>query len=131
MPKKPDTIKVVVVNPGKAPETKIIPNTLGALQECVGGFIELLYPWEDDTSACMYCNEEGKFNGMEWNRALYDESGDVYEIIAGPFIIVGVTDYDEYNHSLTEKQIKHYTEMYSHPEVFYRIADNDIKVLKI
>lgn len=39
---KVETITVVVAEPGKAAEVREIPNTLEALQDIVGGYIEEL-----------------------------------------------------------------------------------------
>jgi len=40
--KEPE-ITVLKVEPGKEPEEVTIPNTLEAMQEMVGGFIEIVY----------------------------------------------------------------------------------------
>ena len=62
------------------------------------------------------CNEEGKVNGMEYNRAIRDENGEVREIIAGPFLVVGL---DEENFaSLPEDMLQKYKRMFAQPEVF-------------
>ncbi len=38
----------------------------------------------------LICNEEGKFLGLPLNRALRDDAGEVYDIIAGNFLITGL-----------------------------------------
>ena len=35
----------------------------------------------------LICNEEGKFLGLPLNRALRDDTGEIYDIIAGNFLI--------------------------------------------
>lgn len=75
-----DEITVLKVEPGKPPELVSMANTLQAMQEMVGGFIEIV-PLDD---ACLVCNDEGKINGMEGNRRL---GGD---IIAGLFLSPGI-----------------------------------------
>ena len=62
------------------------------------------------------CNEEGKLNGMEYNRAIRDENGEVREIIAGPFLIVGLGEEDFT--SLPEDMVQKYKRMFAQPEVF-------------
>jgi len=62
------------------------------------------------------CNEEGKLNGMEYNRAIRDENGEVREIIAGPFLIVGLGEEDFT--SLSEDMVQKYKRMFAQPEVF-------------
>ena len=62
-----ETIKVVVVEPMKAPEVREIPATLKAYQELVGGYIECVYPFKD--AVALVCNEEGKNICLPPNRA--------------------------------------------------------------
>lgn len=52
---KEDSIQVLKIEPGKAPKIVTIPNTLEAMQQMVGGYIEVI-PLED---VCLVCNEEG------------------------------------------------------------------------
>lgn len=100
-----NSITVIRVEPLKAPELITIDSTLEALQKEVGGYIEAVYPFEDPVA--IICNEEGKLEGLHLNRALRDEDGHVYDIIAGTFLIVGLgeenfTDIGEFK----EKYIK-------------------------
>ena len=76
---KENELTVLKVEPGKAPEETTIPNTLAAMQQMVGGYIEVVY-LED---ACLVCNEEGKLIGLEGNRRVGND------IIAGTFFLVG------------------------------------------
>ena len=98
-------IKVIKVDVAKAAEIVTISDSLESLQHEVEGYIECIYPWEDN--ATLICNEEGKINGMELNRPLYDEDGRIVDIIAGPFLIVGFDDDGELV-SLTDEQIATY-----------------------
>jgi len=98
---KEEKIKCLLVEPYELPKEIIIDNTLEAKQEMVKGYIECVY-LQDDTDVVLICNEEGKINGMKLNR----EIG--YDIIAGPFLIVG-DDYENGDFkSLTEEQILKY-----------------------
>lgn len=67
-------------------------------------------------------------NGMPPNRALYDEDGQVYDIVAGQFLVVGLTE-DNFG-SLTEEQIKKFSDRFHSPEGFMRIG-NQILVFPI
>ena len=88
-------IKCLLVEPYKLPREIEIDNTLEAKQHLVGGYIECVY-FQD---IIIICNEEGKINGMHWNRDIGSD------IIFGPFLIVG-DDYENGSFkSLTEKQI--------------------------
>lgn len=94
-------IKCLLVKPYELPEEIEIENTLEAKQHLVGGYIECVYPTDDD-SVVFICNEEGKMNGMKLNRDIG------YDIIAGPFIILG-DDYENGDFkSLTGDQIMKY-----------------------
>ena len=66
---KPNTIKVVLVEPGKLARQAEIPASLEGMQAAVKGSIEPFYPFEEEV--CIVCNEEGKINGMPLNRAVY------------------------------------------------------------
>ena len=66
---KEPTIKVVLCEPGKVARVAEIGNTLGDLQRVVKGNIEQFSPF--DEAIAIICNEEGKYNGMAPNRAVY------------------------------------------------------------
>ena len=100
--------------PGRKPERKVIPHTLDAMQSVVCGYIQAIYPYED--SVAIVCNEEGKLLGMEPNRAIRNEDGDILDIICGTFFACGI-DEDDFC-SLTEEQLIYYSELFQHPEAF-------------
>ena len=98
---KIEKIKCLLVEPFKIPKEIEIDNTLEAKQQMVGGYIECVYPTNDNT-VIFICNEEGKMNGMPLNRDIG------YDIIAGPFLIVG-DDYENGDFkSLNDNQILRY-----------------------
>ena len=74
-------MRVLKVEPYQVPEVKDIEPGLASLQHEVEGSIETYYPSSEDP-VTIICNEEGKLNGMEYNRAIRDEKGEVREIIA-------------------------------------------------
>ena len=121
-----ELITVLVVEPEKVPYVKEIDPGLKSLQNEVDGWIEAVYPFEDPVA--IICNEEGKMNGMPPNRALYDEDGQVYDIVAGQFLVVGLTE-DNFG-SLTDEQIKKFSDRFHSPEGFMRIG-NQILVFPI
>ena len=96
-------IQALIVKPGQAAE---IPSTLESLQSQVGGLIQALYL----TDAAIICNDEGKLLGLPLNRPLFDEDGNIYDVIAGTFLVVGLTE-DDFG-SLTDEQIHRYTDMF-------------------
>ena len=52
----------------------------------------MTYPFEDEVGILL--NGNGKFEGLPLNRALYDDRGQVYDAIAGTFLVVGLTEND-------------------------------------
>lgn len=120
-----ETMVVLMVEPGKVPYAKEIEPGLKSLQEQVGGFIEAVYPYDDPVA--LICNEEGKLMGMELNRALRDENGHVYDIMAGPFMVVGLGEEDFA--SLPEDLMQKYETQFKHPEVFLQMG-NKLVVFK-
>ena len=66
--KLPETIRVVLLEPGKEARITKIDSSLPGLQRAVGGLIEPVdLPGED---AVLICNEGGKLMGLSLNRAL-------------------------------------------------------------
>ena len=113
--KRESEITVVACYPGEKAEITTIDHTLNSMKSFVDGFIQAIYPFEDNVA--IVCNEEGKINGMEPCRALFDESGDIYDIIVGPFLICGLDD--EGFISLTKEQQEQYLAMFRHPQMFF------------
>ena len=109
-------ITILKIAPGHKPERVTIPHTLEAMQEIVGGLIQAIYPYED--AVALVCNEEGNLQGLPLNRCLVHE-GEVYDIIAGTFLIVGLSS-DDFR-SLTDEEVKKYTKMYEVPQDFIKI----------
>jgi hypothetical protein len=122
--KKQPVIKVLKVEPDKAPELIEMKNELEAMQAIVGGYIEV-FPLADD--AAIVCNEEGKMNGMELNRPIY-HNGEIVEIIAGTFFIAG----DDYKSgefvSLKDEQIAQYSKQFHTPVTFIKIGNKIVAV---
>ena len=114
-----EKMKVLVVEPLKKPYVKEIDSGLASLQHEVGGYIEAIYPWEEMCS--IVCDDEAKLKGAELNRALRDEDGYIYDVVAGTFLIVGLSE-DSFT-SLTEEQIQQFSEKFAMPDTFLRIGN--------
>ena len=121
-----EMMTVLVVEPMKAPYVKHIPNELEDLQQAVGGDIEMTYPFDDKVGILL--NGNGKFEGLPLNRALYDDRGQVYDAIAGTFLVVGLTE-DDFT-SLTPEQIEKFKEKYQSPEIF-TLFNGELHVMKM
>ena len=115
---KEDRIQVILCEPGKKARVTTIMNNLESLQKMVGGYIEAVYPFEDPVA--IVCNEEGKINGFELNRSLRDESGKIYDILAGSFLVVGLGEEDFA--SLSKEHREKYCKLFEKPEMFFRVG---------
>ena len=119
---KSNEMTVVCVEPGKPAYEKTISTGLKSLQNEVGGDIEATYPWED--YAAIISNDESKIIGLPLNRSLSDDKGNMYDVIAGSFIIAGLGEEDFC--SLTPEQVEKYTEMFKTTETIF-LMDGEIK----
>ena len=117
---------VVACYPGKTAQVIEIKDGLKGMQQFVGGCIEAVYPFSDPVA--IVCNDEGKFNGMELNRALYTEDGTMYDIVAGPMFVCGLGEEDFA--SLQGELLEKYLEKYKLPETFIKIG-GDILAIKL
>ena len=113
-----NTMTVLLVEPEKYPEKIELGTELADLQKAVGGNIEVVYPFDDPVGLVM--NEEGKLDGLPMNRALRDDDGKIYDVIAGSFLVVGLTE-DDFG-SLPPEQLQKYEEHFHQPEVFIRMG---------
>ena len=123
-PERDSTITVLVVEPGKEPYAKEIDSGLESLQHEVGGYIQAVYPFEEPVA--IVCNEEAKLEGLPLNRALRDEDGDIYDIVAGTFMVVGLTD-DSFG-SLTPELMQQFTDHFKAPEQFAKLGDKIVAI---
>ena len=112
-------MNVLIVEPGKAPYEMQIGSNLQSMQALVGGYIQAVYPYEEPVA--LICNEDGKLNRLPLNRALRDSDGDIYDIVAGKFFIVGLgqSDFTDLPHELAER----FAEQFRQPEMFMRVDD--------
>ena len=121
-----DKIKVLLIKPMQPPQVTEIPSDLKGLQQTVGGYIQAVYPYEEPVA--LVCDEEAKLSGKPLNRALRDEDGRIYDIIAGDFFICDVSGEDFA--SLSDEQIKQFSEKFRTPEIFAKI-NGEIAVIPL
>jgi hypothetical protein len=105
---KDNKIRVLVVEPGKAPYAQQIENDYRAMQKLVDGSIEF-FPLPE-LGCHLYCNDKGKLNGLPGNRRL-----DNKDIICGTFFICADDGHGN-DISLNDKQLRYYTERFREPE---------------
>ena len=118
MEQNENTLSVLKIAPGQRPQQVEIDNDLKALQQAVGGSIDAVYPFADPVA--IICNDEGKLMGLPLNRALRDEDGQMYDAVAGTFLVVGLgeEDFASLSPELTQK----YEELFHQPETFMRLG---------
>ena len=122
-----NTLSVLKIAPGQHPQQVEIDNDLKALQQAVGGSIGASYPFADDPVAIVY-NDDAKLMGLPLNRALRDEDGLMYNVIAGTFLVVGLGEEDFA--SLTPELAQKYKQLFHQPEAFLKLG-NRLLVLPV
>ena len=115
-----DQLRGLLVKPNKLPEEITFDNSLEKKQELVEGYIEYAYS-DDFPDVAFICNEEGKINGLPYNRDIG------HDIIAGNFIIISSNVEDGEDVSLSDKQIEKYKKIFNDKS----IEDTNIKITNI
>ena len=117
-------MKVLMIEPGKTPYEAELDGSLKSMQEAVGGSIEGYYPYAEPVA--IVCNDEGKINGLPLNRAIYNQDGEMIEIMAGTFFIAGLGE--ESFADLPDHFMEQYKEQFKYPEKFFRLAGEIVAV---
>ena len=102
-----------MVEPGKVPYETEVEGGYKNIQKALDcDTFQATYPFED--MVAILCDEEGKLNHSKPNRALYDQDGDMYDIVFGKFMVVGLgeEDFTDLSPELMEK----FKERFKHPE---------------
>lgn len=77
-----------------------------------------------------YANEAGIYSekdlGPLADYALRDEDGDIYDVVAGTFMVVGLTD-DSFG-SLTVEQMQKFADHFKVPEQFVKLGDKIVAI---
>ena len=110
-------MKILVVEPMKTPYEKEIAGDLKSMQMVVGGYIQAIYPFQDEELAII-CHEEGKLIGLPFNRALRDEDGAVYDVVVGTFFLCRAPADSDRFESLTDEQYGFGGEEFKKLEIF-------------
>lgn len=112
-------MKVIMIEPFKPAYMAEIGADLKSMQKAVGGDIETVYPYTDPL--VLVCDEEGKINGKERNRALVSDNGEIYDVVFGTFFIAGI---GVKSSRLFRNLIEKYLEKYKNPHAFIK-SDTD------
>ena len=78
-------MKVIIVKPFTNPFVKEIKGDLESMQAVVGGYIQAIYPFDDEVA--LVCNEEAKINGLMPNRYLLNRNNGICDYICGDFFL--------------------------------------------
>ena len=111
---KEKEIKVLKVEPMKAPEVVILKNELYEFQKAVSigapdvGLIEII---ELNDEVCILCNEEGKLLGLPPNRRFRND------ILVGTFYFTGQNYEEGELTSLPDHLIEYLSKQYAVPDI--------------
>lgn len=104
-------MRILIVEPDRHPRIAEIPHTLEAMQQTVGGYIEITYPWE--APVALVCDEEGLLKQLPFNRLVARQCA-----IFGTFFLCGIGEEDLTD--LPEKFADKYTRLLYAPERLIR-----------
>lgn len=106
-------ILIVVVEPNKKPYAKMMQNDLAAMNEIVGGYIELINVGRnhEGNMVALTVNEEGKLQGLPVNRRLVG-----FDTLVGNFFITAY-DLEGENVNLTEAEAEHFIKRFTPVEI--------------
>ena len=113
-------MRILVVEPGRVPHEKDIPSTLAAMQAVVCGTVQAIYPFPEPVA--LICSDEGKLLGLHLNRALRNDDGSIYDVVAGTFFLCGVSSAAEDFASLTDEETQKFRKHFWYPEAFIRVG---------
>lgn len=108
-------MKLLLVEPNVEPRTVEIDGSLASMQSLVGGLIQAVYPFKDPVA--LICNDEGKLIGLPQNRPLkHPETGEIYDIVCGPFFLCSAPPDSENFESLPDDLIEKYSKVFALPK---------------
>lgn len=112
----------LLIEPNQFPRKIKIENELSVYQKAVNGYIECI---DLPNGATIICNEEGKINGEKLNRILYNDAGEIVDVVAGNMVVVGFNADEGEFISLTSEQTDEITKQFMYPDMFFKIEDAD------
>ena len=109
-------MRILFVEPNAEPRAVEIDGSLASMQSLVGGLIQVVYPFEDRVA--LICNDEGKLIGLPQNRPLkHSETGEIYDIVCGPFFLCSAPTDSENFESLPDDLIEKYSKVFALPSL--------------
>lgn len=118
-------VRVIICRPGERAEVVEIEDKLESMQQIVEGYIEEYQPFYDEydpreEDVTIFCNEEGKMNGMSPCRAVADKDGQILDVVRGPFFICYGPIESETIQSLPPDLEEKYLREFELPEMFFQ-----------
>ena len=108
-------VKMLLVKPMEVPCVVKIDSMGEGIEALLGGPREAFFP--DGNKSVFYYHEWGKAQGLPLNRAICDSRGEVYDIVAGNFIICRPNSKGkDLFRDLPEALIEKYSLMFAQPE---------------
>lgn len=105
-------MKVIIIKPFTNPYIANIKGDLESMQAVVGGYIEAVYPF-DDQEIALICNEEGKLEGLTPNRFLLNRNNGICDFICGDFFLCSAPIGSENFESMLDDLIQKYIDKFS------------------
>ena len=105
-------MKVIIVKPFTNPYVANIKGDLESMQKIVGGYIEAVYPFDDEEIA-LVCNEEGKLDGLQPNRFILNRNTGVCDYICGDFFLCYAPQDGEEFESIPDELIQYCIDKFS------------------
>lgn len=105
-------INVLLVQTGMVPRAAEMDNTPAAMQQALGGKIQIWKPFYDNVA--LICRQDAKRMGLPINRTFYNEIDEMVQAFAGDFLICG-REGEQFT-SLTAGQIEKYTDEFKDPQ---------------
>lgn len=115
-----DMMTILYIQAGKKPQVIRIRQVPSEMQRLVGGTISSFTPFDD--GSVMIVNDNGKIDGLQFNRAVRDKNGKVIDIIAGDFFICYASPGKPEFSSLPDELIRKYSELFKTPKSFIDIG---------
>lgn len=109
-------MNILLLEPGKRPRSAVITGTLQSMQQVVDGPIQAVYPFAEPVA--LICNEEGKLRNLPWNRALRDDTGQIYDIVAGTCFLCAAPPGEDSFVGLTDAQLDAFSRRFAALEWF-------------
>lgn len=116
----PTAMQILVVEPRKTPCLREVEES--DFHSILGGDYSVTHPFGPEVA--VLCREDSRESGLEWNRALYNGRGQVYDVIAGTFLVAGM-DGDKIT-SLPDDLANKYNRRFQTIEVYAQVGERTV-----